>query len=108
MIDRGMLYAWVVAEDRHRQAAIKQAELDRDSALPLLTKGKGGVPIISPYVRVMQNAADAMIRCASELGFTPALRPRLAEKMVKKGEQEVDMDSPWAQLRLLQGGKSSA
>lgn len=100
-IDRNLLVVWTLAEDRHRQAAIRQAQLDASNELPLLVKGKHG-PEPSPYLGIMNRAADIMIRCASELGFSPASRPRL----VGAPAAPLDPGSPWAKLRLLQGGKS--
>ena len=41
-IDRGILAVWVEAEERHRTAATMQAQLDRGTKLPLLTKTKDG------------------------------------------------------------------
>lgn len=77
-IDRGMLAIWVEAEDRHRIAMIKQAEIDHGSQLPLLSKTKEGNIIQSPYLGIINRAAALMIKAASELGFSPAARPRLA------------------------------
>lgn len=103
-IDRGALLLWVEAEDRHRQALIMQAKVDTSAPLPLLTKAKDGTAIPSPYLRIMNQAADVMLRTASELGFTPASRPRLAAKTAQGVPAEPN--SPWAKLRVLQGGKS--
>jgi P27 family predicted phage terminase small subunit len=104
-IDRGVMVAWCEAEDRHRQAIQMQARQDSDNPLPLLAKGRQGDTIMSPYLRVINQSADLMIRCASELGFTPAARPRL----VPRGGAEAPAtmptpDSPWTKLKLLQGG----
>jgi P27 family predicted phage terminase small subunit len=77
-VDCGALTAYVIALDQHRQAAVMQAKIDQGAALPLLSKAKDGTPIPSPYLRVMHKAADVMLRCASELGFTPIARTRLA------------------------------
>ena len=104
MIDRGTLVMWVEAEDRHRQALIMQAKADANTPLPLLSKAKDGTAIPSPYLRIMNQAADVMLRTASELGFTPAARPRLAAKTAQGVPAEPN--SPWAKLRVLQGGKT--
>jgi P27 family predicted phage terminase small subunit len=102
-IDSGLLTCWVEAEDRHRQASIMQAKIDQGSSLPRLAKSKDGTPIPSPYLRIMNQAADVMLRCAAELGFSPASRPRL----VGPGAPPTlpDPASPWARLRVLQGGR---
>jgi phage terminase small subunit len=74
LIDRSMLAIWIVAEDRHRIAAIMQAKLDEGSEHPLLSGGKDE----SPYVRIGERAALIIMKAAAELGFTPTSRPRLA------------------------------
>jgi P27 family predicted phage terminase small subunit len=76
-LDRGALVLWVEAEDRHRVAAMMQAQLDRGSKLPLLTRNKKGEAVPSPYLRIMTYAAIVMMRCCTELGFSPASRPRV-------------------------------
>lgn len=103
-IDRGILAVWVVAEDQHRTAAAAQAELDRNTKLPLLTRNTDGTPGISPYVSVMNRAAAQMLKAASELGFSPAARPRLASAGLSS---DADQDSGWGRLRVLNGGKAS-
>jgi hypothetical protein len=55
-----------------------QAQLDQGTKLPLLTKTKDGTAVPSPYLGIMTRAAAIMIKAASELGFSPASRPRLA------------------------------
>ena len=101
MIDRGALAVWVIAEDQHRLAAEMQAKIDTGSALPLLTKDKNGMPIVSPYLGVINRAGLRMLRAASELGFSPAARPRLAADT----PPPVDA-SPWAQLTVINGGRN--
>lgn len=87
-IDRGILAVWVEAEDRHRRACIEQAKLDQTDTLPMLTKVGGkegrdgkvtGFSIIqSPYLGIINRAAQLMLKAASELGFSPVSRPRIA------------------------------
>jgi hypothetical protein len=98
-----MLTIFVIAQDHHRIAAIQQAKIDEDSALPLLAKGKDGAPIPSPYLRVLSRTSDVLLRVAAELGFTPIARTRLAGPVATLASP----DSPWRQLRLLQGGKTA-
>jgi P27 family predicted phage terminase small subunit len=76
-LDRAVLVTWVEAEDRHRTAMMTQARLDLGNQLPLLTKTKDGTAVASPYLRIMNHAALIMLRCASDLGFSPASRPRI-------------------------------
>ena len=103
-IDRGMLAIWVEAEDRHRTAATMQARLDQGAKLPLLTKTKDGTAVASPYLGIMNRAAAIMIKAASELGFSPAARPRLAASAAQGGPS--DEHSPWARLKVIHGGKA--
>jgi P27 family predicted phage terminase small subunit len=92
-LDRSVLVTWVEAEDRHRTAMMTQARLDLGNQMPLLTKSKDGSPTASPYLRIMNHAALIMLRCGSELGFSPASRPRI--QLIPQGgprliEGEVD------------------
>ena len=102
-IDRGMLAVWVEAEERHRTAATMQAQLDRGTKLPLLTKTKDGTATASPYLGIMNRTAAIMIKAASELGFSPAARPRLAASAT---QDLPDEHSPWARLKVIHGGKA--
>lgn len=97
-LDRSVLVTWVEAEDRHRTAMMTQARLDLGNQLPLLTKNKDGTATASPYLKIMNHAALIMLRCGSELGFSPASRPRI--QLIPGGgprliEGEVD---PWDEL----------
>jgi P27 family predicted phage terminase small subunit len=103
-IDRGVLAIWVEAEDRHRQATVMQAKLDQGNNLPFLVKGKDGVPAVSAYVHVITKAALIMMKAATELGFSPAARPRLAQKV---GEL-AGKTSAWDRLKVINGGKGAA
>jgi len=132
LIDRGLLTVWCEAEDRHRRATEAQAMLDKRSprlpfmmlrrkAPPKAKKGdddakKDGEAApapaaempelsVSPYLSIINQAAQVMIRAASEMGFAPAARPRLAET---NPGAAVPNDSPWHKLRVLQGGRESA
>jgi P27 family predicted phage terminase small subunit len=116
-IDRGMLAVWVEAEDRHRVAITMQAQLDRGSTMPLLTKNRDGTVGISPYLSIATRAAAVLMKCASELGFSPASRPRLAG--ATGGPRDIDarpahLDDEYAdpsvfdrmrRLQLVQGGR---
>ena len=103
-IDRGILAVWVEAEERHRTAAVMQAQLDQGTKLPLLTKTKEGTAVPSPYLSIMNRAAAIMIKAASELGFSPAARPRLA---ASAAQEPADEHSPWARLKVIHGGKTA-
>ncbi|EFH10535.1 putative phage terminase, small subunit, P27 family [Pseudoroseomonas cervicalis ATCC 49957] len=104
-LDRGVLAVWVEAEERHRTAMQQQAKLDASSTLPLMTRGKDGQPIPSPYLRIIRHAAEAMLRAASELGFSPAARPRLTTGQAEASAQE---ESPWTRLQVIHGRKDAS
>lgn len=100
-IDRGVLAVWVEAEDRHRTAAIQQARLDADNEQPLLVKGAEGQSCVSPYLAIMTKAALLMIKAASELGFSPASRPRISVP------EERSKGSPWSVFEVIDGGRAA-
>jgi phage terminase small subunit len=123
LIDRGLLTVWCEAEDRHRRATEAQAMLDKRSPrMPFMMirrkpapkakkEGEAAPPAeapelsVSPYLGVINQAAQVMVRAASEMGFAPAARPRLAET---NPGAAMPNDSPWHKLRVLQGGRESA
>ena len=104
-IDAGVLAVWVEAECRHRAATIAQARLDQGSALPLLTRTKDGTPVQSPYLGIINRAALVMLKAASELGFSPAARPRLGGAGAR--EDAAESDTPWTRLKLIHGSKDA-
>lgn len=81
-IDRGILMVWITACDIHRQASLEQSKV---TLVVMTTRtfdvdGKqtgGGNPIQSPFLGIINTQAGIMIRAASELGFSPASRPRI-------------------------------
>ena len=79
-IDQGILVAWVVAENLHRQAAEAQGKvglLVRIKTRATLNQDDPGVPAASPYINIINQQAKIMLKAASELGFTPVSRPRV-------------------------------
>jgi len=94
-IDLGILAGYVIAFDHMRTATIAQAKADAENSLPLLTvTGQkretkrdgsvleyGGNIVQSPYVSIINKATLRLAKCAAELGFTPASRPRLSAGM---------------------------
>lgn len=101
-IDRGMLATWIEAECRHRTATMMQAKLDAGSATPLLVKQKDGPLVVSPYIGILHKTALIMMKAGSELGFSPASRPRL----IASEDSQQDEDDPWSGLQVIVGGKS--
>lgn len=101
MIDASILAVWVVAYDQHRVAAEQQAKIDAGNALPLLSRDKDGLAVASPYIGVMNRAGLRLMKAASELGFTPACRPRIAD-----GATALEEDaSPWSRFSVIRGGR---
>jgi P27 family predicted phage terminase small subunit len=43
-----------------------------------MVKAPSGFPVQSPYVSIANRQAEIMMRIASEFGFTPASRSRIA------------------------------
>jgi len=99
-LDRGMLAAWVIAEDRLYRANQAQAMLDARAQLPMLITSPAGL-IVSPYEQIIDNSTKRMVRLAAELGFSPAARPRIKVEQVPDKQAE---DDPWSMLRVIPGG----
>lgn len=70
-LDRGTLTIYVIAEDTHRYAATQLARFG------MLLRAQSGELYPSPYLGTMNKQATIMLKAASELGFTPAARPRI-------------------------------
>lgn len=60
----------------------------------------------SPYLRIINHAALLMLRAASELGFSPAARPRLAAGAGAEAGEAGDGAAPWDRLEVIRGGKA--
>jgi phage terminase small subunit len=67
---------YVVALDQHESARMAHAELEAAHGAPHVFRNRHGDLIPSPYLAIMNRAALRMLKAASELGFTPASRPR--------------------------------
>lgn len=85
-LDKSVLTAWVVAEDLHRFAS---KQLQTEGVVFVSPKG---YQIQSPYVGILNTQAAMMMKCASEMGFTPTSRSRIV-----LAEEEIQ-DDPWAKL----------
>jgi phage terminase small subunit len=90
--DRGALEVFIIARDHHRIANSMQSRMDSDNELKLLVtstvrvdaSGKrtgGGNIVPSPYLSIIASAAQRMLKAATELGFSPAARPRIASNI---------------------------
>lgn len=71
-IDSSVLTIWVTAENLYREASLRVAETGT------VIKTENGNPIQNPYLSIMNKQAAIMLKVASELGFSPAARPRLS------------------------------
>lgn len=89
-LDQSILTVWVVAEERHADAAQKV------SSLGSLLKSKAGTPYQNPYLSIMNKQAQIMMKAAAELGFTPSSRSRVKVEPPKPGE-----GNPFADLKEL-------
>ena len=85
-LDRSVLTAWVVAEDNHKFAS------QQLQTFGMVFTSPNGHEIQSPYIGILNTQAQMMMKCASEMGFTPTSRSRivLAEEAIE--------DDPWAKL----------
>jgi len=72
-LDRTLLTLWVQHEERHARAAAQVAEMGDMVKFPGIP-----MPMPNPYLRVMNQQALILIKLASEMGFTPASRARVA------------------------------
>ena len=72
MIDSETLASWAIAATTRREA------LRKLRASSLLVKGSKGSPVISPFLRVVNQQAVLMKGLAADLGFTPAARTGIA------------------------------
>jgi P27 family predicted phage terminase small subunit len=70
--DKAILAIWVCAEDVHAEAAHMVGEKGA-----VLRAPKSGVPMVNPYLAVMNKQALLMLKAASELGFSPTGRTRV-------------------------------
>lgn len=105
LIDRGVLLDWCEAEDRHRTAMIALAAFNKGRKVPFLTRRKTGQVMVTPLVDVVDKAGSKMLRCAAELGFSPAARPRL---QVDQPAWEADTArNPFAKFAIVPSAKAS-
>lgn len=75
-IDRGVLMAWVLTEDMLVRASAALEESERSAHEPLLIRGRRGIAV-NPYVMIIERCSRTLAKLASELGFSPASRPRI-------------------------------
>jgi P27 family predicted phage terminase small subunit len=84
-----VLEIWACAADLYRKA---QAGIAKTG---LLVKAPNtGVPMQSPYLAIANKQAQIMTKAATEMGFTPASRSRVALP-IESAEDDFD---PWADI----------
>jgi P27 family predicted phage terminase small subunit len=89
-LDESVLTVWVVACERHADAAKKVSELGS------LLKSKMGTPYDNPYLHIMNKQAAILLKAAAELGFTPSSRSRVKVDPPLPGKGD-----PFADLKRL-------
>ncbi|NBP41045.1 MAG: phage terminase small subunit P27 family [Betaproteobacteria bacterium] len=88
-LDMSVLEIWACAADLYRKA---QAGIAKTG---LLVKAPNtGVPMQSPYLAIANKQAQIMTKAATEMGFTPASRSRVALPI----ESAEDAFDPWADI----------
>jgi P27 family predicted phage terminase small subunit len=83
-LDQSVLTVWVVAEGLHRQAT------EALTRFGMLLRAQSGEFYPSPYVGIVNKQAAIMLKAASELGFSPAARPRI--QLTPEGQGTDDFD----------------
>lgn len=86
-IDQSVLAVWVVAEDLYRQAVEKVSA--PGSGLIIKSPSKGE-PMQNPWLAIVNKQAQILIKAASELGFSPASRPRLVGGASRGSDNEFE------------------
>lgn len=71
-IDKSVLAGFIIAADTHRRATI---EANRSQLL--IKTPTQQLPMMNPYLPIMNRQMMLMLRAASELGFTPSARARI-------------------------------
>jgi phage terminase small subunit len=89
--DATMLRLWCETVDRRGEM---QRRIDA-------ARGEFGWEMCAAH-RNLDRATLMLIRLATELGFSPAARPRLRVER----RPELSPDNPWAMLRLIPGDRS--
>ncbi len=77
-IDKSLLAVYCIAYERWMDAC------DKLKTTSMIAKAPSGYPMINPYWTIQKQAADQMIRLASEFGLTPASRSRLPQAAQEK------------------------
>ncbi|WP_198376835.1 phage terminase small subunit P27 family [Neoroseomonas rubea] len=104
--DAHVVTAFCEAAAMHRRAVRAQALLDANKELPFLAKGKDGQPTLSPYLRLIRQQADAMVRYASELGLSPSARARIGALAFAPDAAPLSpSEDPWGSFQVIKGGK---
>ena len=76
-IDQGILSVWVCSCVEYQRAAAEVRKAGQ------LVEGRDERMIASPYLGIMNRMAALLIRCASELGYSPASRASLGMRATR-------------------------
>jgi phage terminase small subunit len=107
-LDRGLLNAWVVAEDQLRSSVTMLAMFDAEPGrLPLVVLTPNGLRL-SPYFKAIHQAIATMISVSDRLGFSPASRPRISIEPRKPEEPPRDAWSSLRRFPVIPGRRSEA
>jgi P27 family predicted phage terminase small subunit len=84
-LDKGILVAYVIAADIHRQASEKIASMG-----VMMMSSVKKVPVQNPYLPVLNKQAQIMMKAASEMGFTPSSRSRITVENQNDNEDSLE------------------
>jgi P27 family predicted phage terminase small subunit len=70
-LDGSVLTVWVVACSIHRRMA------EKVNAGLVLAHTPAGMPVVGPYMSILNRQSAIMVKAASELGFSPSARTRI-------------------------------
>ena len=83
LLDASVLELWCVHKDGHRIASEEMARLGA-----VVKAARTGRPIKNPYVTVAREHAAIVLKCISEMGFSPSSRSRVKVEKPKGGADE--------------------
>lgn len=104
--DAPIFQAMVVALVDYEEAVESQNALRRQGQNALIMRGADG-PKLSIFLRAQRYAMDTVLKCASELAFTPTARARLAAGLPPPpAEPAPAQGDPWNAFTVIPGGKT--
>lgn len=105
--DASVFTALVVALVDYEEAVAAQNALRAAGQNPIIMRTPKG-PQISIFLRAQRYAMETVMRCATELAFTPSSRARLAAGLPPPpGDAPTAQGDPWSAFTVIPGGKRS-